>query len=127
MQKPSDCTTSLFHCENYGFIQAMDLNQIVLYVTQFLCTRCIDQQNIKIILKYFLTMKMSHKDLSQKWETLPLFFYHMPVGLVVQSLFGRTCTKFCPVSQATSTTFPFQELGASLTPRKEQQFTAFQF
>ena len=50
----------------------------------------------------------------------------MPVELEVQSLFGWTFTQVRPVSWATSTAFPFQELGASLLPRKEQQVTAFQ-
>ena len=114
------------HCENYGFIQATDLNQIVPYVTHFLCTRCIDQQN-KTNPNTFLTMKIHPKGLLQEWKTLSLFLHRVPVGLVVQSLFGWTCTKFRPVSWATSTAFPFQELGASCPPRREQQFIAFQF
>ena len=110
------------YCENYGFIQATDLNEIVPYVTHFQCTRCIDQQNTNLILKHSWLWKKVLKSFSKSEKSC-----HMPVGLVVQSLFGWTCTKFCPVSRATSTAFPFEELGASFSPRREQNVTAFQF
>ena len=107
----------------------MDLNQIVPYVTHdtFSMYQVYRSTKHKTNPEIFLTMKISPRDLFQEWKTLPLFFCHMPVGLVVQSLFGWTCTKFCLFSWGTSTAFPFQELGVLFWPRREQQVTVFCF
>ena len=127
VQKPTHCTISLFALwklplyPGYGSQPNCPIRDIFFMYQVYRSTK------YKTNPKIFLTMKISPRDLFQEWNTLPLFFCHRPVGLVVQSLFGWTCTKFCPVSQTTSTAFPFQELGASFSPWREQKVIAFQF
>ena len=127
VQKPTHCTISLFALRKlrvypgYGSQPNCSIRDTFSMYQVYRSTKHKTNPNT------FLTMKIHPKGLLQEWKTLSLFLHRVPVGLVVQSLFGWTCTKFRPVSWATSTAFPFQELGASCPPRREQQFIAFQF
>ena len=127
VQKPTHCTISLFALRKlrvypgYGSQPNCSIRDTFSMYQVYRSTKHKTNPNT------FLTMKIRPKGLLQEWKTLSLFLRRVPVGLVVQSLFGWTCTKFRPVSWAISTAFPFQELGASCPPRREQQFIAFQF
>ena len=95
VQIPTYCTISLFallKCWVYAGYGPQPNYPILDTFSMYHVYRLTKHKNNP---KIFFTMKISSpNDLFQNWKTLPLFVCHMPVGLVVQSLYGWTCTKF---------------------------------